>query len=288
LLSVDLSVVIPVRNGAADLAAQLESLVQQEFHGTWEVLVADNGSTDDIAGVTQAFVGRIPGLRTVDASSKSGQAFALNAGAAEASGASLIFLDADDLVTPGYLTAMAAALTANPFVAARLDCETLNASWLVRSRPPTQTDGIGAPFGFLPSAAGCSIGVWKSVFESVGGFDPSIILGNDVDFCWRIQQRSHHLVFVPDAVVQYRYRDRMGSIFRQARSYGTAGPVLYRRYRSLGMPRRSWRTAVRFHAAAIARLVRIRSKADAASVVFLLGFRVGILEGCIRSRVLYL
>jgi GT2 family glycosyltransferase len=199
-----------------------------------------------------------------------------------------LFLDSDDLVTAGYLTAMAAALEESPFVAARLDCEALNPEWVRRSRPPTQTDGIGAPFAFLPSAAGCSIGIWRSLFHSVGGFDPSIMLGNDVDLCWRVQLDSHSLGFVPEAVIQYRYRDTLKGIFAQARTYGTAGPTLYRKYRSLGMPRRPAKLALRFHGAVLVRLVRARSKADLAGCAFLFGFRLGMLQSCVRNRVVYL
>ena len=236
----------------------------------------------------QGFADRLPGLRVVDASARRGQAYALNEGARAARGRSILLVDADDLVTPGYLAAMAAALEQNVFVAARLDCQSLNPPWLWSSRPPTQVDGIGAPFAFLPSAAGCSLGIRRAVFEDVGGFDDTIMLGTDVDLCWRVQLADHPLQFVPDAVVGYRYRDTLRGIFAQARTYGTAGPALYRRYRAQGMPRRSWRTAARFHAAALARLARARSRSDLAGCAFLFGFRFGLVMGCLENRVRYL
>lgn len=283
-----LSVIIPVRNGAADLPVQLEALAGQEFGEAWEVVIADNGSTDGTPEVAQGFRPRLGALQVVDASASPGQAFALNAGAEAARGRSLLLLDADDVVAPGYLSAMAAALEESPVVAARLDCDSLNPPWLRCSRPPTQTDGVGAPFAFLPSAAGCSIGVWRETFLAVGGFDPALMLGNDVDFCWRVQLAGHSIRFVADAVVGYRYRDTLVGIFAQARTYGTAGPALYRRYRDKGMPRRSARAALRFHAAAVARLLRARSRSDLASCAFLFGFRLGMVEGCVKNRVLYL
>jgi GT2 family glycosyltransferase len=282
------SAVIPVRNGEAELPFQLEALAGQDLDGPWEVIVADNGSTDGTTAVAESFRDRIPGLRVVDASDRAGQAHAANVGAGAARHRSLLFLDADDVVAPGYLAAMSEALDDSPFVAARLDCESLNPPWLRASRPATQTESVGAPFGYLPSAAGCSLGVWRSAFAAVGGFDPEIRLGNDVDLCWRVQRAVGPLRFVPDAVVRYRYRDTLRGIFAQARTYGTAGPTLYRRYREEGMPRRPWRTAVRFHAAAVVRLLRARSRADLAACAFLLGFRVGLVEGCITNRTLYL
>lgn len=287
-MSPDLSVVIAVKNGGPEFNDQLSALADQEWDGAWEVIVADNGPSDNTAAVVSRFEADIPGLRIVDASDRPGQAHALNVGAKAATGRSLLFLDSDDLVTPGYLEAMGDALVDLPFVAGRLDCDALNPPWLRKSRPPTQTDSIGAPFAFMPSAAGCSLGVWKTVFDEVEGFDSSIMAGNDVDFCWRVQLTSYRLEFVHDAVVQYRYRDTFRGIYLQARSYGAAGPRLYHKYRDLGMPRRPIRRAVRFHAAAIIRLAGARSKSDLAGCIFLLGFRVGLITGSVRNRVLYL
>jgi GT2 family glycosyltransferase len=286
--TVGLSVVIPVRNGAPEIALQLDALAEQNFDGPWEVIVADNGSTDGTVAMAESFRDRLPGLRVVDASDRGGQAHAANVGARAARHRSLLFLDADDVVGPGYLAAMSSALDHDPFVAARLDCESLNPPWLWSSRPPMQTEGLGAPFGYLPSAAGCSLGVWRSTFAAVDGFDPDIRLGNDVDLCWRVQRAVGPMRFVPDAVVRYRYRETLGGIFAQARTYGTAGPTLYRRYRSQGMPRRPRRMALRFHGAAVVRLLRARSKADLAACAFLLGFRFGLVEGSVKNRIRYL
>jgi GT2 family glycosyltransferase len=283
-----LTVLIAVRDGADVIAAQLEALAAQEFDGDWEVVVADNGSVDNTVAVVKGFDDRLPGLRVVDAAGRPGQAYAINEGARAALGRSILLLDADDLVAPGYVAAMAEALEDSVFVASRLDCESLNAPWLWTSRPPTQVDGVGAPFSFLPSAAGCSLGIRRAIFSEVGGFDDTIMLGTDVDLCWRVQLDGHPLQFVPDAVVAYRYRDTLRGIFAQARTYGTAGPALYRRYAARGMPRRSWRTALRFHAGALARLVRARSRSDLAACVFLFGFRYGLIAGSIENRVLYL
>jgi GT2 family glycosyltransferase len=283
-----LTVLIAVRDGAEVIPPQLEALAGQEFDGTWELVLSDNGSRDDTVAVVEGFADRLPGLQIVDASERAGQAYAINQGARVARGRSILLVDADDLVQPGYLAAMATALEENVFVAARLDCESLNPPWLWSSRPPTQTDGVGAPFAFLPSAAGCSIGISRAVFAEVGGFDDTIMLGTDVDLCWRVQLAGHRLQYVPDAVVGYRYRETFRGIFAQARTYGTAGPALYRRYRDRGMPRRPWRIALRFHAAALVRLVRSRSRSDLAACAFLFGFRFGLVAGCLENRVLYL
>src|SRR3954451_7038513 len=79
--SVDLSVIIPCYNSAATLAAQLSALAGQKTTYCWEVVVADNGSTDNTRAAATVFGDRIPHLHVVDASARRGAAHARNTGA---------------------------------------------------------------------------------------------------------------------------------------------------------------------------------------------------------------
>lgn len=284
---VRLSVIIPVLDGLPYLKEQLAALGAEDTSWVWELIAVDNGSTDGSLEVLQQFASRRPNVRVIREPVR-GKSRALNRGAASAQGDFLIFLDQDDVVAPGYLNAMVAALEDHVFVASRLDSSTLNSGWVRGSRPLPQEDGVDSPFGFLPCATGCSIGLHRSAFEAVAGFDPSVAVTDDVDLSWRLQLSGVPLHFAPDAVVSYRYRTSLRKIFHQGRAYGTAGPTLYRRYKAFGMPRRPLRLAFRFHLAALVRAVRIRSKTDVARWLFLIGLRIGIIEGCIRNRVLYL
>src|SRR5215218_6837184 len=157
--AVEVSVVIPFRNAAPHIQDQLEALAQQEFTGTWEVIAVDNGSSDESRPLAESFKDRL-NLHIVDAVERAGAAWATNVGVRRASGRKLIFIDADDEVTPGYLSAMAAALDEYDFVMSAFDHETLNPEW-VRSavgdfvRDPD--DPLGAHFGVLRSA-GASVG----------------------------------------------------------------------------------------------------------------------------------
>ena len=60
------SVVVPVRNGAATIALQFEALADQDYDGPWEVVVSDNGSTDATRSVVDEWSAKLPGLRVVD------------------------------------------------------------------------------------------------------------------------------------------------------------------------------------------------------------------------------
>jgi hypothetical protein len=100
------SVVVPVRNGAATLPALLDALAAQDLDLPWELLVVDNGSRDD----TPELVRRHPvGARLLH-ESQVGSYAARNAGIAEAAAPVLAFTDADCVPEPGWLSAGLAAL----------------------------------------------------------------------------------------------------------------------------------------------------------------------------------
>lgn len=105
------SVVIPVFNGAATLARAIESVLNQHFPAH-EIIVVDDGSTDDTARIAAAFGGRIRYLRQENC----GVSVARNAGAEAASGDWLAFLDADDWYYPGRLQAHADWIMRDPTI----------------------------------------------------------------------------------------------------------------------------------------------------------------------------
>jgi Glycosyl transferase family 2 len=79
-----ISVIVPARDPAATIGGQLAALAAQRYEGSWEVIVADNGSAD--ATVADRWIGRIPGLRVVDASGRRGASHARNVGIAASRG----------------------------------------------------------------------------------------------------------------------------------------------------------------------------------------------------------
>jgi glycosyltransferase involved in cell wall biosynthesis len=282
------SVIIPVWNGADTLPYLLRALVDQRWPAGSEVLVADNGSTDGTAERAREFADRLPALQIVSADEIRGSGFARNRGISVARGDYLLFLDADDIVAPDYVENMAAALDQHEFVAARLDCESLNPPWATSARRPHQTTRLSTEWGSLPFGTGGSLGVRREVAFRAGGFDANLVKGQDVDFCWRVQELGFPLHFVLQAAVQYRYRLTFGDIFRQARGFGEAGPKLYRKHRHNGMRRRPGGEVIRFWWAPLRQVTRIRGRAELARFVFLIGFRLGMLEGCLRARVVFL
>jgi GT2 family glycosyltransferase len=243
--AVDVSVVMPVRNGMPHLAVQLDALGRQTYHGRWEVIVSDNGSTDDSAEAVRAASGRVP-LRVVDSREAPGAAGARAVGARAAQGRLLLFCDCDDVAADDWVERMVAALAEYPAVGGHIDDASLNADSVVAWRPRITPGGLPRPFGLLPYALAGNCGLRRDVYEQVGGFDPSFsYAAEETDLFWRVQLAGYRLGYAPDAVVSCRHRPDVRSMLRQWRSYGRGRARLVARYQSLGLlPAESWRDAV--------------------------------------------
>ena len=219
----DVSVIIACHNGAATLAETLDSLVAQVWDRPWEVLLADNGSTDASAEIFAAAARAHPGvpMRRLDAGQRKGKSWALNAAIRAAAGRSVLFCDADDTVAPGWLAAMGAALEHHPFVAARIDLRKLSPEWTLSSRGIAQQKNLNRlPYPpYALAAGGATLGFQRQIFERVGEFDPAFAVMEDIDFCIRAHLAGYELVFVPEAVYHYRFRGDLEAIRRQAYAY---------------------------------------------------------------------
>jgi GT2 family glycosyltransferase len=288
-----ISVLLPCRNGEATIGRQLDALARQGSSDAWELIISDNGSRDGTLAVVERYRERFETLRVVDSSESAGIAHACNVAAAQAEGEALLVCNDDDEVAPGWLGAMARALGEHDLVACRLDHEQLNEAWVleVRGRPqedelPYWSFGTHLPFGF-----GCTLGIRRALHEEIGGFDERMLpAGEDVDYCWRAQYAGAEIRFVPDAVVHYRGRAALSSLYRQARNYGISDVLLYKKHRPLGLPELPNRVAggMRAWLSVGRRALAASSKAGRALFLWRLGRQLGLLEGSARHRVLLL
>ncbi len=231
------TVVVPVRDVAATIGEQLAALAGQDFTGPWEVVVADNGSRDTTLDVVRSWKDRLPAMRIVAASERPGVSHARNVGAAAARAELLAICDGDDVVVPGWLSAIVAASGSYDLLAGAIDEESLNPPPVRAWRRPRDPGGPPVIRGFLPYAVGANCAVWKRVVEDIGGWNEDYVVGgNDVEFSWRAQLHGHRLGYVPDAVVRYRYRDDLRSWARQSYRGGRASAHLAADFRAAGLP----------------------------------------------------
>lgn len=281
------SVVIPTYNGVETLGAQLDALAEQDYVGPFEVVVADNGSTDGLERFLADRVGG-PMTRLVDAADRRGVSHARNVGCRQARGDLLMICDADDVVVPGWIAAMVEAAAEAECVGGPLDPTQINDPALVRWRFQHSRDELTRKLGFLAYAHGCNVAVWREVFEALGGWEESFGPGGeDVDFAWRVQLGGGRLVNAPGAVVHYRYRDSGRGLSRQMAGYAEADVLLYRRFRSFGAKRRRTADALRDVWWLGSRLVLLRRDDVRGLWMNRLGQLRGRLRGSVRYRVYY-
>jgi glycosyltransferase involved in cell wall biosynthesis len=227
--SVEASVIIPALNAAEHIEGQLLALAAQQTAVSWELIVADNGSTDDTIAIVQRVTAEYPvPVRVIDASARNGAIGARNAGVAVADGEFLLFADADDVVDDFWVQEMVRALRAHPFVGGKLEVVELNGEEVAGWRPRLADDRLPTWGGF-PWAVGCNFGCTAAAFEEVGGFDETLF--GDVDIAVRMHAHGMPAVFAERAIVHYRYRREPGEAIRQMWRYGRHSAPRYARYR---------------------------------------------------------
>ena len=273
---IDLSVVIACKNEAEHVGMMLASLARQTWDGSWEIVVADNGSTDATRAVVESYTDSLPRLLVVDASARPGYAYARNLGVERASGSTIVFVDGDDAVGEGYVEAMAAALDTAELVCARIGFELFNPPWLLDAWPTRwQQDHPLDVFGFLPFAGSGTLGIRRALFEGIGGFALTNVKPSqfeEADLCWRIQLAGHPgPTFVTSAVLHYRLPATLRGLYRRGRNYARGQLLLYDRYAEHGMPQLQ-QVSVRD---LVGSARRIRNKSGLARTAHVLGRLVG-------------
>ena len=214
-----ISVVIPAYNASATLAEQLDALSAQEYEDDWEVVIADNGSADGTADLARNYCPRFKALTVVDSGRRRGHSAARNAGANAAGGELLAFCDADDVVAPGWLQAMADAACHYDLIGGWLDVEPLNDEAIRSWHHPWPRDQLRS--WLLPYAVSANLAIWADVLRDLGGWSTDYEAGGeDTELSWRAQLAGYRLGFAPDAVVYYRYRSGLRQVARQSYAIG--------------------------------------------------------------------
>ncbi len=279
--SLVISVVIPVLNGCPWLESQLAALSTQRCEEPWEVVVADNGSTDGTRQLVDRWTALDPRIRLVDASVRRGPAAARNIGAADAAGDLLAFCDADDEVQPGWLSACVVGLAKAEVVAGVIDMGLLNGQ-----TPRPLQPAASEQMGFLPAGLGANLAVRRRDFEALGGFSEDLLVGEDIDLCWRFQLGGRRFAMLDAAIVAKRQKQTLSEVFRRSVSYGRSGALLYKRYRDHGAHRqlRRW---VRSIGWLIASVPLLRDRSARAPWVHGAGMRIGRVLGSLENKVFF-
>jgi glycosyltransferase involved in cell wall biosynthesis len=284
---VQVSVIVPCRNPGPYFNDLLESLAEQSFDQRWELVIVDNGSRRETRSLANDFANRL-NIKYVQASKKANASYARNVGVRAASSDKLLFIDADDQVDSDYIRALAESLKYFDFVTSRVDSRKLNPEWAFEAQGPWQETGVEVSFDFLP-ATGINIGISRPLFESLGGFPEEYSGSQDIAFSWLAQlAKGTKIQFGPEALYLYRHRQNLYGIYRQSSNWGRSHALLYRQFRSYGMPGKSIKMALTEWKDVFRLILRARTKKELSPLIVRLGYCVGRLMGSIRYRILYL
>lgn len=195
------SVVIPCYQQAQFLAGAIESVLSQTYHPT-EGVVVDDGSPDNIAEV----VARYPQVRFVRQQNL-GLAEARNAGFHASDGEYVLFLDADDRLTPNAVESHLSCFAKHPdagFVVGDIDHISLDGSYAGSPRwPVLEADHYQELLRVNHVANTIAVMFRRSVIERVGGFKPSCTPAEDYELLLHVARlfpSAHHRT----VVAQYR------------------------------------------------------------------------------------
>ncbi|MGB9775681.1 MAG: glycosyltransferase family 2 protein [Anaerolineae bacterium] len=213
-----ISVILVTCNGRPDLEGCLDSL-RQTLPPATEVVVVDNGSTDESAALVRE---RMPEARLLVNGTNRGFAAACNQGAAVAKGEILTFLNQDTRTETGWLEALAA-----PFEDPTVGLTTPTILWMDE---PERVQSCGQDvhytglvfarnFGVLrvslsgarpvdvAAVSGAAFAVRRSVWEELGGFCEAFYMYyEETDLSWRARRAGYRCLHVPDSIVYHAGR----------------------------------------------------------------------------------
>lgn len=197
------SVIIPTYNHAHYLPQAVGSVVAQTF-SAWELIIVDDGSTDDSAAVAAELAE--PRIRTVSQANQ-GLSAARNMGIRHAQGAYLAFLDADDAWEANFLARCLQVLQGDPSLAGVVTGHRMideNGNLLPQAGglalPAAEFRGRIVEGGFFPPHAAVTR---AATVREVGAFDTQLTSVEDLDLWLRIS--AHHAMqAIPDRLARYR------------------------------------------------------------------------------------
>ena len=231
------SVIVPSYNREDEIRELLDSFARLDFHrDRYELIIADDGSTDGTAALVSSFLKNAPFTLTFYRQENRGPGAARNMGMSRAKGDFFIFIDSDCTVSPGWLAAIDQALTtdnADAFGgpdACRDDFPPLLKAINYSMTSFLTTGGIRGHqkkrLGkFYPRSF--NMGLSREVYESIGGFG-ALRHGQDIEFSHRIIKSGAAVTRVPSAVVYHKRRTSLRKFFRQVFNWGVARINLYK------------------------------------------------------------
>ena len=205
--SLTVSIVTPAYNAAAFLSETIQS-VQQQTYSHWEMLIIDDGSTDSTAAIAQQYAAEDDRIQLIS-QPNSGVSAARNKGVSLSKGELVAFLDADDRWLPEKLATHVEFMRSHSEASASFArAELIHFDGTPTHRNTnnfTQRVAMQDVLYNNPTITTSNIVIYKTVFESLGGFDESMAHDEDIELLFRlIYQPGYALMGIDRILLQYR------------------------------------------------------------------------------------
>ena len=200
---IQVSVIIPAYNGDRYIAEAIDSALEQTYSDEYEIIIVDDGSTDNTVRVVQQYGERVNYL----SQKNQGVAASRNLGLAAARGKYIAFLDQDDIFLPHKLSDQVALLE-------RSDLGMVNSGWQIIDELGVASSAV-QPWQHIPDLSCANLVIWKPVFlgamlfrrswlERARGFDTALEQTPDVDLVMRLAMMGCTAAWVEEITVKYR------------------------------------------------------------------------------------
>jgi GT2 family glycosyltransferase len=223
-----ISVVVCAYNAESTMRECLESLTKLSYP-SYEAVIVDDGSKDHTGAIADEY----PQFKIIH-QPNCGLSAARNVGMAAATGDIIAYLDSDAVADPDWLTYLAWKFKSTDHVGVGgPNLPPPEEGWLancVASAPGSPTH-ILLDDEIAEHIPGCNMAFRKEALAAIEGFDTSYTAaGDDVDICWRLQERGHTIGFSPAAIVWHHRRKSIKSYLKQQMGYGKAEAMLLQKH----------------------------------------------------------
>jgi glycosyltransferase involved in cell wall biosynthesis len=233
---VDISIVLCTRNRAARLGAALVSISKQVFDGTWELVIVDNGSTDETGAVVRQFAGSAPFAVRLVHEPAAGLGRARNTGWRAATGDIVAFTDDDCYPETNFLQSVGACFQEEVSLAFLGGRILLHDPEDFPITIQTRADRLWfEPFSVIATGViqGANFSIRRSTLESVGGFNAALGAGTpfaceDIEILGRMSAHGFAGAYDPRPTVSHHHGRRSSHAVGQLqRDYDTGRGAYY-------------------------------------------------------------
>jgi succinoglycan biosynthesis protein ExoA len=230
------SVVMPVLNEERHLAESVACVLEQEYHGGFELVLAIGPSKDRTEAIARQLAAADSRITVVP--NPSGQiSTAMNAAVKVARHGIITRIDAHSMLPDGYLSTAVRTLmeTGAADVGGWMAAEGITRFQRAVAWAMTSPFGMGAAANHTSGTAGPADTVYLGVYrrdaiERVGGYDETMLIAEDWELNYRIRAAGGLIWFTPELKVTYRPRATFGALAKQQFRYGRWRRVVARRY----------------------------------------------------------